>query len=65
MFPRLFDFGSFEIFGRSFHPILHNYGLLLFAGFVAGIWFAARRAPATGSKAATSTTSRSTCSSGR
>ena len=45
MFPRLFDFGSFEIFGRSFHPILHNYGLLLFAGFVAGIWFAARRAP--------------------
>ena len=43
MFPKLFDFGSLEVFGRSFHPILHNYGLLMFSGFLAGLWFAARR----------------------
>ncbi len=43
MFPRLVDFGPLELFGRTFHPALHTYGLLMFAGFLAGIWFAARR----------------------
>lgn len=44
MFPRLVDFGELELFGRSFHPALHTYGLLLFAGFAVGIWLAGRRA---------------------
>lgn len=45
MFPRLADFGSFELFGRTFHPILHTYGILMFAGFIGGLYVAARRAP--------------------
>lgn len=45
MFPRLVDLGPLEIFGRTFHPVLHNYGLLMFAGFALGIWVAAKRAP--------------------
>ncbi len=45
MFPRLLDFGPLEFASRTFHPVLHTYGLLLFAGFVIGIWTAARRAP--------------------
>ena len=45
MFPRLADFGSFEIFGRTFHPILHTYGILMFAGFIGGLYVAAKRAP--------------------
>lgn len=45
MFPRLVDFGSFEVLGRTFHPILHTYGILLFAGFLVGLWVAAKRAP--------------------
>lgn len=44
MFPRLVDFGAIELFGRTFHPALHTYGLLLFGGFLVGIWLAARRA---------------------
>ena len=44
MFPRLADFGSLEVFGRSFHPVLHTYGILMFAGFVLGLWVAAKRA---------------------
>lgn len=43
MFPKLFDFGELEIFGWSFHPILHNYGLLMFGGFLLGLLLAARR----------------------
>ena len=45
MLPRLVDFGSFEILGRSFHPVLHTYGILMFAGFLVGLWVAAKRAP--------------------
>ena len=45
MFPRLLDLGAFELFGRTFHPVLHTYGLLLAGGFVVGIADAARRAP--------------------
>ena len=48
MFPRLFDPGAFEIFGRSFHPVLHTYGILMFLGFVLGLYVAAKRAPAHG-----------------
>ena len=45
MFPRLVDFGSIELLGRTFHPVLHTYGILMFAGFLAGIYLAAKRAP--------------------
>ena len=45
MFPRLVDFGSIEVFGRTFHPIIHTYGVLMFAGFLLGLYVAARRAP--------------------
>ena len=45
MLPRLVDFGSFEILGRTFHPVLHTYGILMFAGFLVGLWVAAKRAP--------------------
>lgn len=45
MFPRLVDFGSFEILGRTFHPVLHTYGILMFAGFLVGLYVAAKRAP--------------------
>lgn len=45
MFPRLFDFGTIEFLGRTFHPILHTYGLLLAGGFVIGLADAVRRAP--------------------
>ncbi len=45
MFPRLADFGSIEVLGRSFHPILHTYGILMFAGFLLGLYVAAKRAP--------------------
>ncbi len=44
MFPRIVDFGSVEIFGRSFHPVLATYALLVVLGFLAGIYLAGRRA---------------------
>lgn len=45
MFPRLADFGSFEILGTTFHPVLHTYGILMFTGFLLGLYVAAKRAP--------------------
>ncbi len=43
MFPKIADFGPLEAFGMTVHPILHSYGLLLFGGFILGLWVAARR----------------------
>ncbi len=44
MFPRIVDLGPIELFGRTFHPALNTYGLLVALGFLVGLWFAGRRA---------------------
>lgn len=48
MFPQLFDFGEITVWGRTFHPILHTYGLLLAVGFLVALNLAARRAKSIG-----------------
>ena len=43
MFPKLFDLGEITLFGKTFHPILHTYGVLLAAGFLIAITLVATK----------------------
>ncbi|MFQ5789428.1 MAG: prolipoprotein diacylglyceryl transferase [Acidobacteriota bacterium] len=43
MYPKLIDFGEVSLWGLSFHPILHTYGLLLALGFLLALKLAAVR----------------------
>ena len=45
MFPRIFTFPAFDLFGREIGPMtLHTYGVLLALAFLAGLWAAAWQA---------------------
>jgi phosphatidylglycerol---prolipoprotein diacylglyceryl transferase len=45
MFPRLFTFPPFELFGKDLGPwTLHTYGVLLAIAFLAGLWVASWQA---------------------
>ena len=48
MYPQVFDFGELTLWGRTFHPILHTYGLLLAVGFLVALKLAAKRAEGIG-----------------
>lgn len=44
MHPRLLTLPSFNLFGRSWDPTLHTYGVLLAIAFLAGLFVASRQA---------------------
>src|SRR5713226_1498183 len=48
MYPVLFKLPTFHLFGKSFDPTLHTYGVLLAMAFLAGLWVVNRQAKRAG-----------------
>jgi phosphatidylglycerol:prolipoprotein diacylglycerol transferase len=48
MYPVLFKLPTFHLFGKSFDPTLHTYGVLLAVAFLAGLWVVSRQAKKAG-----------------